>query len=150
MGFAPVHPDEHETLVEVMEGVEDIPGSALSEGMTWGWETFGEYLDTLDSQPHALDIGTQVPHAALRAYTMGDRSRDGATADDIARMTTDLPMPLVPERWDSRRAGPPATVMCAGRRCRDLRANDELTALVGSCKQLGAASSKWCRQEWVA
>ncbi len=90
VGFAPVRSDGQDALIEVMEGVEDIPGTALSEGMTWGWETFGQYLDALDGQPHALDIGTQVPHAALRSYAMGDRARDDAGADDVAAMAVNL------------------------------------------------------------
>ena len=74
IGFAPVHPDRHDWLIELMEGVEDIPGSALAEGITWEWETFGEYLDALERMPRAVDVGTQIPHAALRAYVMGDRA----------------------------------------------------------------------------
>lgn len=88
VGFAPVRKDAHDWLIQVMEGVEDIPGSALSEGIRWGWESFPEYLDVLERTPLALDVGAQVPHAALRAYVMGeDRSEDdGATADEVARM----------------------------------------------------------------
>ena len=71
-----------------MEGVEDIPGTALAAGMNWGWESFPEYLDALDAQPRALDIGTQVPHGAVRAYVMGERGAKNqpATPEDIARM----------------------------------------------------------------
>jgi N-acyl-D-amino-acid deacylase len=138
VGFAPVRPDGREALIEVMEGVEDIPGTALSEGMTWGWETFGEYLDILDSQPHALDIGTQVPHAALRAYTMGERARDGATDGDVTEMTANL--------TDALRAG--ALGFSTGRTAghRDVHgqtvpgtyaANDELAALVGAVQAAG-------------
>ena len=68
-----------------MESVEDIPGTALHEGIPWGWESFGEYLDTIDT-PYSVDVGAQVPHVALRYYVMGDRCYDDATADDIARM----------------------------------------------------------------
>ncbi len=88
VGFAPVRPDGHEDLIDLMEGVEDIPGSALSEGMTWGWETFEEYLDTLEARPLALDVGTQVPHAALRSYVMGERAREDAGEDELAAMGT--------------------------------------------------------------
>ena len=70
VGFAPVRPDRHEFLISVMEGVEDIPGAALSEGVTFNWETFPEYLDAIDSLPHAIDIGTQMPHSALRVYAV--------------------------------------------------------------------------------
>src|SRR4051794_15518761 len=71
VGFAPVEPDRREWLIGLMEGVEDIPGSALSEGIKWGWETFPEFLDFLDTVPKGLDIGTQVPHGAVRSYVMG-------------------------------------------------------------------------------
>ncbi len=87
VGFAPVRPGKEQGLVELMEGVEDIPGTALHEGMTWGWETFGEYLDVLDGRRWMMDVGTQVPHAAVRAYVMGDRALEPqADADEIERM----------------------------------------------------------------
>jgi N-acyl-D-aspartate/D-glutamate deacylase len=89
VGFAPVRPDKHAWLIELMEGVEDIPGTALHEGITWGWESFPEYLDVIERMPRAIDIGAQVPHAALRGYVMGDRGADHTevpTADEIARM----------------------------------------------------------------
>ena len=86
VGFAPVHPDRRAWLIELMEGVEDIPGSALAEGIRWDWETFPEYLDALDRMPRALDIGTQVPHAAVRAYVMGPRAHEAATGDDLSAM----------------------------------------------------------------
>ncbi|MBB3751560.1 N-acyl-D-aspartate/D-glutamate deacylase [Mycolicibacterium sp. BK634] len=87
IGFAPVQPDRHDWLIELMEGVEDIPGSALAEGITWEWETFGEYLDALERMPRAVDVGTQIPQAALRAYVMGDRALDAPTAEDLAAMS---------------------------------------------------------------
>jgi N-acyl-D-amino-acid deacylase len=87
VGFAPVHPDQREWLIELMEGVEDIPGSALSEGIRWDWESFPQYLDALEAMPRALDIGTQVPHAALRAYVMGPRAHDPARPDDLEAMS---------------------------------------------------------------
>jgi N-acyl-D-amino-acid deacylase len=88
VGFAPVAPDRHEWLISVMEAVEDIPGTALAEGIRWSWESFPEYLDALDALPHAIDIGTQVPHAAVRAYVMGERGTDDAPAreDEITVM----------------------------------------------------------------
>jgi len=88
VGFAPVQPGKEDWLIQLMEGVEDIPGTALSEGMTWGWETFPEYLDALDARHYAVDIGTQVPHGAVRGYVMGERGarNEPATADDIAAM----------------------------------------------------------------
>jgi N-acyl-D-amino-acid deacylase len=86
IGFAPVRADRHDWLIELMEGVEDIPGSALAEGIKWEWETFGEYLDALERMPRAVDIGTQLPHAAVRGYVMGDRALEAPTADDIEAM----------------------------------------------------------------
>jgi len=73
VGFAPASPDKHDWLIGLMEGVEDIPGTALAEGLTWEWESFPEYLDALERVPHALDIAAQFPHGALRAYVMGER-----------------------------------------------------------------------------
>ncbi|MBU6242280.1 MAG: amidohydrolase family protein, partial [Acidobacteria bacterium] len=89
VGFAPAAPDRHDWLIALMEGVEDIPGAAMTEGITWGWESFEEYLDVLESTPHVLDFGTQMPHGALRAYVMGERgaANEAATADDIAAMS---------------------------------------------------------------
>ena len=89
VGFAPAKPDKHDWLIGLMEGVEDIPGTALAEGMTWNWETFPEYLDALDQMPRTIDIATHVPHGAIRAYVLGDRECPGAvpTADDIKKMS---------------------------------------------------------------
>ena len=88
VGFAPAAPDRHDWLIGLMEGVEDIPGSALSEGMKWNWESFPEYLDALEAMPRAVDVATQVPHGAVRAYVMGDRgaANEPPTESDIARM----------------------------------------------------------------
>ena len=88
VGFAPAAPNRHEWLIGLMEGVEDIPGTALSAGMQWNWETFPEYLDYLDTLPKALDVGTQVPHGAVRAYVMGERgaSNEPANPEDILEM----------------------------------------------------------------
>ena len=89
VGFAPVRPDRHEFLISVMEGVEDIPGTALAEGVSFDWESFPEYLDAVEAIPHAIDIGAQMPHSALRTYVMGDRGRDheeAATDEEIAEM----------------------------------------------------------------
>jgi N-acyl-D-aspartate/D-glutamate deacylase len=76
VGFAPVRPGSQEYLIKLMEGVEDIPGTALAEGISWDWESFPEYLDAVQRRPHALDVGAQVPHAALRFYVMGERGAD--------------------------------------------------------------------------
>ncbi len=88
VGFAPVRPEHHQFLIELMEGVEDIPGSALVEGIDWKWERFPEYLDVLESMPRAIDVGAQVPHAAVRAYVLGERCNTDyvPTADEIGQM----------------------------------------------------------------
>ena len=88
VGFAPVRPDRHDFLIQLMEGVEDIPGTALHAGIRWEWETFPEYLDALDRMPRSIDIGAQLPHGALRTYVMDDRGAEDqpATADDLALM----------------------------------------------------------------
>jgi len=88
VGFAPVRPTDHAKLIELMEGVEDIPGTALSEGISWGWESFPEYMDVLDRMPHTIDFLAHVPHDALRVYVMGDRAvhDELASPDDIAEM----------------------------------------------------------------
>ncbi|WP_298304615.1 amidohydrolase family protein [uncultured Erythrobacter sp.] len=89
VGFAPAKPDRHEWLISLMEGVEDIPGTALAEGITWDWETFPEYLDALEKLPRTVDVGTHVPHGAVRAYVLGDREQPGAvpTDEDIKAMS---------------------------------------------------------------
>ncbi|HEY5013502.1 MAG TPA: amidohydrolase family protein, partial [Acidimicrobiia bacterium] len=88
VGFAPAAPDKHEWLIGLMEGVEDIPGAALSAGIQWGWESFPEYLDAVDALPKMLDVGTQVPHGAVRGYVMGERGarNEPATPEDITAM----------------------------------------------------------------
>jgi N-acyl-D-aspartate/D-glutamate deacylase len=88
VGFAPVRPDGHDFLIELMEGVEDIPGTALHEGIDWRWESFAEYLDALDATPRVMDVVAQVPHAALRAYVLGERAHDEPDAEEIAEMAT--------------------------------------------------------------
>ena len=88
VGFAPVRPSDREQLIRLMEGVEDIPGSALSEGIAWDWETLPEFMTALDAKPHTIDFAVQVTHDALRVYVMGDRAvaEQQATDDDIAAM----------------------------------------------------------------
>ncbi len=88
VGFAPAKKDKHDWLIGLMEGVEDIPGTALAEGMKWDWESFPDYLDALERLPRTIDIGTHVPHGALRAFVMGQRGADNEepTEADIAEM----------------------------------------------------------------
>jgi N-acyl-D-amino-acid deacylase len=88
VGFAPARPDDHDKLIKLMEGVEDIPGIALAEGLKWNWESFPQYMDAIAAAPHAIDIGAQVAHAPLRVYAMGDRGarNEPATPEDIKAM----------------------------------------------------------------
>jgi N-acyl-D-amino-acid deacylase len=88
VGFAPADPAKRAWLIQLMEGVEDIPGTALAEGMSWNWETFPEYLDELDRIARAIDVSALVPHGAVRAYVMGDRGGQNAeaTPDEIEAM----------------------------------------------------------------
>ncbi len=91
VGFAPAKPDKHDWLIALLEGVEDIPGTALAEGLQWNWQTFPEYLDAIDERDFAVDIGVHMPHAALRAFVMGDRGgnhEEEPTPDEIDQMET--------------------------------------------------------------
>ena len=89
VGFSPCKPEERDWLISLMEGVEDIPGTALHEGINWQWESFPEYLDTLEGKPLAIDVGTQIPHGAVRAYVMGQRGidREEASQEEIEQMS---------------------------------------------------------------
>jgi N-acyl-D-aspartate/D-glutamate deacylase len=88
VGFAPCRPGDHDLLIRLMEGVEDIPGPVLHEGLDWSWESFPQFLDALERRPHDIDFAAQVPHAAVRVYVMGERgaNREPATKADIAAM----------------------------------------------------------------
>jgi N-acyl-D-aspartate/D-glutamate deacylase len=88
VGFAPCRANDHDMLIRLMEGVEDIPGVVLTEGLKWNWETFPEFLDALEAHAHDIDFAAQVPHGALRVYVMGERgaNRDPATDSDIREM----------------------------------------------------------------
>lgn len=90
VGFAPAAPDRHQWLIELMEGVEDIPGAALAEGIQWKWQSFPQYLDAIEGMARVIDVGAQVPHGAVRAFVMGDRGarNEPATSDDIAQMAS--------------------------------------------------------------
>ena len=88
VGFAPVKIEDRQRLIELMEGVEDIPGAALDEGLNWSWESFGQYLDALEARPRDMDLGAQLPHGALRVFVMGERAArlEEATPEEVARM----------------------------------------------------------------
>ena len=121
VGFAPARPDRHEWLIGLMEGVEDIPGTALAEGMHWEWETFPEYLDTLERRKWTVDVGTQIAHGAVRSYVMGERGarNEPATAGghrghEAAGQGGRSP----PGPSASRRRGPSPTWPSTASRCR--------------------------------
>jgi N-acyl-D-amino-acid deacylase len=140
VGFAPVRPGSEDDLIALMEGVEDIPGTALHEGMTWGWETFGEYLNALSERRWMLDVGTQVPHAAVRAYVMKERaSTEQPTQGEITEMQD-----LVREGMKAGALGVSTTRMLAHRTSRGevvpgtLAQEDELEALAEVLKEVGA------------
>ncbi|HLG44981.1 MAG TPA: amidohydrolase family protein [Reyranella sp.] len=88
VGFAPVRAHDRDRLIELMEGVEDIPGVALHEGLSWAWESFGQYLDALEARPRDMDLGAQLPHGALRVFVMGERAArlEEATPEEVAQM----------------------------------------------------------------
>jgi N-acyl-D-aspartate/D-glutamate deacylase len=139
VGFAPVRPGQQQKLIELMEGVEDIPGTALAEGMTWGWESFGEYLDALDRRRWAMDVGAQVPHAAVRAYVMGERANEAhATAAEVDQMRR-----IVRDGVAAGALGVSTTRMLAHRTSRGeivpgtFAEEDEMAALAGALQELG-------------
>jgi N-acyl-D-aspartate/D-glutamate deacylase len=140
VGFAPVKPDRHDWLIALMEGVEDIPGTALAEGMSWGWESFPEYLDALAGMARTIDVGAQLPHAALRTYVMGDRGGkhgERPSAEEIARMGA-----LAREAMEAGAFGF-STSRTVLHRSRDGEATPSLSAsrdeLLGIARGIGAA-----------
>ncbi|MEL0153738.1 MAG: amidohydrolase family protein, partial [Halieaceae bacterium] len=88
VGFAPCRTQDHDALIALMAGVEDIPEVVMAEGLAWNWETFPEYLDAIESRPHDINIAALIPHSALRVYVMGERAinREPATPEDIKKM----------------------------------------------------------------
>jgi N-acyl-D-aspartate/D-glutamate deacylase len=140
VGFAPVKPGTHAYLIKLMEGVEDIPGTVLFEGIDWKWESFPEYLDALAAKPHALDIAAQVPHAALRFYVMGERGADHTEAPTPAEIDA---MGVLAR--DAVRAGAIGftTSRTKNHRASDGRFTPSLTApadeLVGIARRMGEA-----------
>ena len=102
VGFAPAKAADHDRLIRLMEGVEDIPGTALHEGLSWGWESFADYMNALDARAHTIDFAVMVPHDPVRVYAMGERATafEEATQDDIARMRA-----LVSEGLEAGAAG---------------------------------------------
>lgn len=88
VGFAPLRPGQADRLVKLMEGVEEIPGTVLYEGLDWKWETFGDYLNRLEQQPHTINVAAQIPHDPVRLYVMGDRAatQQPATEEDVEQM----------------------------------------------------------------
>jgi N-acyl-D-aspartate/D-glutamate deacylase len=142
VGFAPVRPGDEDWLISLMEGVEDIPGTALHEGIDWSWETFPEYLDALDARKFGIDVGVQVSHGAVRAYAMGERGagNEPATPDEIAAM-----VPIVQEAIEAGALGF-STSRTLGHRAMDGRpvpgtfaAEDELFALGRAMQRGGRA-----------
>lgn len=141
VGFAPVRPDQHDRLIDMMEGVEDIPGTALSAGMPWGeWESFPEYLDHLATHRYSLDIAAQLPHSALRFYVMGERAGNefDATPEDLEQMVR-----LTREAMDAGAVGF-STSRTIAHRARSGRvipgtfaAPEELHALAGAVRSSG-------------
>ncbi|HEU5057940.1 MAG TPA: amidohydrolase family protein [Kofleriaceae bacterium] len=140
VGFAPVRPGREEALVDLMEGVEDIPGAALAEGIPWGWESFADYMAAVDARPHAIDFLLQVPHDPLRIYVMGERAVAGepATDDDIAHMRRLLRQALeagaagfTTGRTDNHRTARGAATPASEASAR------ELTGLAGAFRGLG-------------
>jgi N-acyl-D-aspartate/D-glutamate deacylase len=135
VGFAPCRPQDRDALISLMEGVEDIPGAALSEGLPWSWESFPEYLSALETLPRDIDLGAQLPHGALRVFAMGQRGieREPATAQDIAQMAR-----LVDEAMDAGALG-----LATSRTIAHRTAGGDLTPMYGALREeLSALTSQ--------
>ena len=150
VGFAPVRPGTEAWLIQLMEGVEDIPGTALAEGMSWDWETFPQYLDVLEGRRFAIDVGAQVAHGAVRAYVMGERGarNEPATPDDISKMAG-----IVREAIEAGAFGF-STSRTLGHRAMDgepvpgtFAAEDELFGLGRAVRDGVGVCSSWRRRE---
>jgi N-acyl-D-amino-acid deacylase len=134
VGFAPAQPQEHDWLIQLMEGVEDIPGSALAEGITWNWVSFPDYLDEVERMPRVMDVAAMIPHGALRAFVLGcDRNNDTATTDEIALMAK-----LTREAVDAGAVGF-STTRSLGHRAKDGQSAAGTFADPGELLALGSA-----------
>jgi N-acyl-D-aspartate/D-glutamate deacylase len=109
VGFAPCRPSDHVRLIQLMEGVEDIPEPVLSAGIPWAWESFPDYMDWLSQRSFDMDIGAQLPHAALRVYVMGARGAIPLLPKTTARWRRSRAMPCAPARWVFRPRAPSTT-----------------------------------------
>ncbi|RYD82633.1 MAG: D-aminoacylase, partial [Sphingomonadales bacterium] len=140
VGFAPLRPEYRQELIELMEGVEDIPGIVLDTGMPWDWRSFGEYLDRLGARHYAMDIASQMTHSPLRVAVMGERAinHESATAEDLAAMSQHIREGMkagaigfscarIEEHWSSKGAQVPGTYA----------ADDELIALAAAMGEGG-------------
>ena len=143
VGFAPVPPGGERDLIELMEGVEDIPGTALYEGMPWGaWESFPEYLDFLATREYALDVGAQLAHGSLRNYVMGQRGRDNEapTREDLETMCrlVEQAMRAGALGCSLSGSGPSIFALCEHRRAQNIA-----SAMEQSCRALGIECQSW-------
>lgn len=142
VGFAPAAPDRHAWLISLLEGVEDIPGTALAEGLTWDWETFPEYLDSLEAKPHTVDVAAHLPHAALRTYVMGERGADhteAPTEGELAEMARHVTESLRAGAMGFATSRTEIHKTSAGANIGTLTAGEaELLAIAGAMRDAGA------------
>lgn len=146
VGFAPAAPDQHEWLIALMEGVEDIPSASLAKGIPWGWESFPEYLDVISAMPRTLDVGTQITHGALRAYVMGERGAKNqpANADDMAEMAALTGQAIRAGALGFSTSRTPIHVANDGEPVPGTYASEaELQAIASAIKQVGRGLLEW-------
>jgi N-acyl-D-aspartate/D-glutamate deacylase len=146
VGFAPAAPDQHEWLIALMEGVEDIPAASLVKGIPWGWESFPEYLNVISAMPRTLDVGTQLTHGALRAYVMGERGarNQPANADDMARMAALTREAILAGALGFSTSRTPIHVANDGEPVPGTYASEaELSAIAGAIKKVGRGLLEW-------